>query len=249
MLLGSLLLHITAALILPGIKFERLPESKPTLVIELEPPKPAEKPLPKPEAVIPEPTPQPAPPPEKVQPQPKEKPPEVKPPDTKPLPAPTPATEAPPVMTAAPKADTRPSETIPVPSPVPSTPTREAAPAPVAPPAPAKPSGPSEEELENARVQYGKLVRDTLEKHKKYPNIAIQRGYEGTVELEVIVDDKGKIVSVKVSRKSPYPVLDEAAVEMARNRQIPLPPSEMIRGKLRPYTVPVPFKLDKEDED
>lgn len=247
MLLGSLLLHITAAVILPGIKFDRLPEPKPTLVIELEPPRAEEKPLPTP--IPSEPTPQPTPPPEKTPPQPKEKPPEVKPPEPKPLPAPTPVTEAPPVMTAAPKADTRPSETVPVPVPTPSPPTRESAPAPVTPPAPPKPSGPSEEELENARAQYGKLVRDAVEKHKKYPNIAIQRGYEGTVELEVIVDDKGKIVSVKVSRKSPYPILDEAAVEMAKKAEIPLPPSEIIRGRLKPYHIPVPFKLDKEDED
>jgi len=46
----------------------------------------------------------------------------------------------------------------------------------------------------------------------KYPRIARKRGYQGTVVLEVLVDQEGKVGDLRISESSGYSILDRAAM-------------------------------------
>jgi protein TonB len=45
----------------------------------------------------------------------------------------------------------------------------------------------------------------------KYPRLARKRGYEGTVILEVLVDEKGRVADLRVYDSSGYEILDQSA--------------------------------------
>lgn len=51
-----------------------------------------------------------------------------------------------------------------------------------------------------------------------YPGIAIRNRYQGTPTIEILVDPSGAVTSAKVVKSSGYPVLDEAAMQVVKNR-------------------------------
>jgi protein TonB len=51
-----------------------------------------------------------------------------------------------------------------------------------------------------------------------YPGVAQRNHYEGTVIIEFTVDEAGKISEAKVSKSSGYSVLDEAALNVVKQR-------------------------------
>ncbi|MBW1722340.1 MAG: energy transducer TonB [Deltaproteobacteria bacterium] len=50
----------------------------------------------------------------------------------------------------------------------------------------------------------------------RYPRIARRRGYQGVVQMEVLVDREGKAKEVRLLHSSGYPVLDKAALNAVR---------------------------------
>ena len=75
-----------------------------------------------------------------------------------------------------------------------------------------------------------------------YPVLAIQRGWQGTVLLRVVVGADGTIKSVKVARSSGYSILDGRAVNAVRQWK----GRPAMRGDIPVETVellPVQFKL------
>lgn len=51
-----------------------------------------------------------------------------------------------------------------------------------------------------------------------YPSIALRNHYQGTAVVEFVVDEAGRLVSVKLQKSSGFPVLDEEALETIKNR-------------------------------
>lgn len=51
----------------------------------------------------------------------------------------------------------------------------------------------------------------------RYPRPALERGWEGTVLLQVSVTAGGNVAELKVERTSGHPVLDRAALEAVRS--------------------------------
>lgn len=51
----------------------------------------------------------------------------------------------------------------------------------------------------------------------EYPKIARKRGYQGSVVLEVLVDRNGKVVDLRVTKASDYPILDKAAITTVKD--------------------------------
>jgi periplasmic protein TonB len=52
----------------------------------------------------------------------------------------------------------------------------------------------------------------------RYPSIALRNHYEGTVIVEFVVDDAGRLTEVKIQKSSGYPVLDDEALDTIKNR-------------------------------
>ena len=60
----------------------------------------------------------------------------------------------------------------------------------------------------------------------QYPSVALRNHYEGTAVIEIAVDSAGRITEVKIFKSSGFPVLDEAALDVVKNRWhfLPGPP-------------------------
>jgi protein TonB len=76
----------------------------------------------------------------------------------------------------------------------------------------------------------------------EYPRLARRRGYQGTVVLEVLVDQKGRVGDLKVFQSSGHTVLDKAAMTSVKEWLF----EPAIRGNERVETwvkVPIRFQL------
>jgi len=135
-------------------------------------------------------------------------------------------TEAPPVISAAPKTDVAPVVVAPPP-----------------PPEPPKPIGPSQQDIDAARNQYGTELANALARYKQYPKIAQMRGYQGEVLIDVQMDSNGNVTSSKIHQSSGYESLDNQALEMVKKASpLPAPPT-LLRGRSFNVLVPVSFHL------
>lgn len=76
----------------------------------------------------------------------------------------------------------------------------------------------------------------------KYPTLARRRGWEGTVQLLVLVLENGRVGDISVARSSGHPLLDEAALKaVARYQFVPgLQGNETVSMRVQ---VPVHFRL------
>ncbi len=86
------------------------------------------------------------------------------------------------------------------------------------------------------------LVRH-LERYKRYPSDAQDRGEEGVVLLGFTVDRTGHVLAHHIVRSSGHPELDDEVMSMIERAQ-PLPPfpQTMTEAKLE-LTVPIRFSL------
>jgi protein TonB len=141
----------------------------------------------------------------------------------------------------------------PAPAAAPSTP--EPAPAPsagppiaavAAEPAPAEAAARDSPEVPDASLleAYRLALIDAAKRYKRYPMQAMERGWEGRVEIRVVVGANGMIKSALVKRSSRYQVLDDQALDMVRRafnalaQDRPAP-----RGREFSVDVPVIFEL------
>jgi len=189
-----------------------------------------------------QPKPPPAPEPPKPEPEKPREPPKKPLPPVKPQPIPIPRAEAPP---PAPVRESEP----PPPAVIAAAPrSSEPPPAftapPPPPPEPPKPKGPTDQEVDSARGNYGSLLSREFAKHKQYPRVAQMRGWQGTTRVELHIDANGNVISSIVSESSGFEVLDKQALEMVRKASpLPLPP-ETLRGREFAIIVPIAFRLE-----
>lgn len=138
--------------------------------------------------------------------------------DRLPLPAPTetlpePVTGTPErqLLVAPPLVDPTPASVAIVPPPPPVV----RAPAPVA-----------DDALEKERTAYAALVARAVEQRRRYPRIALERGWEGVVELRVHFRKGGLVADIVILRSSGFQALDDQAIDMVRSADLPrLPPA------------------------
>lgn len=76
----------------------------------------------------------------------------------------------------------------------------------------------------------------------KYPSIARKRGYEGTVILEVLVDEKGKVKKLRILSSSTHNLLDKAAMKSVRRWSFE-PATQGSAAVAMWVKVPVSFRL------
>jgi periplasmic protein TonB len=134
---------------------------------------------------------------------------EPQPDDTEPQPTDQP-TEVPQVMPVVAAAD--PSAVafaVPVPGAVAIAPMAHLA----TPPPPVVKAPPAKPTTFNPHAGTGGVFPDPM-----YPSMALRNHYEGTVIIEIIVEESGEISSAKVYKSSGFTVLDEAALSVVQNR-------------------------------
>lgn len=78
---------------------------------------------------------------------------------------------------------------------------------------------------------------------KRYPVMAMRRGWEGTVTLKVRVSAEGAAEDVAVQGSSGHEVLDGAAVEMVKKWKF-IPAKRGDTPVASSVVVPIIFKLD-----
>ena len=155
-----------------------------------------------------------------------------------PAPLPTPVEPEPVVAKAVEPA------AAPVPSPQPAALPSVAsiAPEPASTQAPARPSA---EALDASLLDaYRLALIDAARRYKRYPVQAMERGWEGRVEIRVVVGENGTIKSALVKRSSRYQILDDQALDMVRrafNALAQVQPAP--RGREFTVDVPVIFEL------
>jgi protein TonB len=108
-------------------------------------------------------------------------------------------------------------------APQPAPPVQTAAiPAPIARPMPAPaPAGPV------VSAGYRAALSAWLERNKRYPDSARERGEEGRGVLRFRVDRSGRVLSYAVVQSTGYPDLDAALDQMMRGAQLPAFPADM----------------------
>jgi protein TonB len=135
------------------------------------------------------------------------------------------------------------------PAPVPAPAAQAAAPASVASVSPQPvPDAPTELRTEafdaNLFDAYRLALIDAAKRYKRYPVQAMERGWEGRVEVRVVVGANGLIKSALVKSSSRYQILDDQALDMVRkafNALAQIQPAP--RGREFTVDVPVIFEL------
>jgi TonB family protein len=81
-----------------------------------------------------------------------------------------------------------------------------------------------------------------------YPHLAREAGQEGTAVVELLVNDKGEVSQARIKRSTGYPLLDNAALEDARNWRL-LPGTEAGKPICMWSQIAVSFRLEEYTED
>jgi protein TonB len=81
--------------------------------------------------------------------------------------------------------------------------------------------------------------------HPPYPEEARRAGHEGVVHLKVMVNERGRVTSVSITRSSGHPSLDERALSTIRDRWLFKPARRGNTSIAAEVIVPVRFTLEK----
>jgi protein TonB len=78
---------------------------------------------------------------------------------------------------------------------------------------------------------------------RAYPSLAKRRGYEGTVILDVLVDETGRVVELEVAQSSGFRILDRSAMADVKAWRFE-PARKGGRAISMPVKVPVRYEID-----
>jgi protein TonB len=159
-----------------------------------------------------------------------------------PAPAPSPPVETPVAAAPAPKPKPQPrpdakpapaprqepreiAEPAPAPAPTPAPPVAAVKPQPVAPVVPAVP------DTASLIAQYRAALLAEAGRHKRYPLVALDNGWEGEVVVRLGIAADGSIASLDVKSSSGHAALDRQALEMFRKARAEVTVPAALRGK------------------
>ncbi|MCW8126432.1 TonB family protein [Microbulbifer halophilus] len=92
------------------------------------------------------------------------------------------------------------------------------------------------------QLYHSQLLRHTYG-HIRYPQRAQERGQEGSVRLNVTIDQRGEVRDVQTVQDSRYATLNRAARKAVEDASpFPTAPSQLIEDEFR-FTLPITFQL------
>jgi protein TonB len=152
----------------------------------------------------------------------------------KPAPKPKPRLEAKPAPAPSIEPEKRreapPAVAAPAPAPAPA-PSPAPSPAPIAKAAPAPQQAPAVPDTASLIARYRAALLAEAGRHKRYPPVALDNGWEGEVVVRMAIGADGSIAALDVRSSSGHPVLDRQALEMFRKARPQVPVPEALRGK------------------
>jgi protein TonB len=94
-----------------------------------------------------------------------------------------------------------------------------------------------------AMRDYTPLIVQKIFRQTSYPGRAVQRGWEGTVRMSVLINKSGALEKIAITQSSQYTILDKAAVK-AVEQAAPFPeiPDEL-NTRVFDLSVPITFQL------
>ena len=145
-------------------------------------------------------------------------------PTPKPKPRPRPEAKPAPAPRQEPERIAEPAPPAPAPAPVPAPPVAAAKPQ----PAPAVPAVPDAASL---IAQYRAALLAEARRHKRYPLVALDNGWEGEVVVRMAIAADGSIAGLDVKSSSGHAALDRQALEMFRKARAEVTLPAALRGK------------------
>lgn len=91
--------------------------------------------------------------------------------------------------------------------------------------------------------QYRLALIGVARRHKLYPDAARERGWEGRVAVELVLDADGALAAATVKHSSGHAVLDQEALQMLRRAAALTPVPPALKGREFRLEVPVLFEL------
>jgi protein TonB len=90
---------------------------------------------------------------------------------------------------------------------------------------------------------YLQSIYQKIEKYKRYPRLARDRGIEGSILVEFVLDSNGKLLHNQVLRSSGFKILDrEALLTIRRAAPFPKLPAHQMAGQVV-LKIPITFEL------
>jgi len=90
---------------------------------------------------------------------------------------------------------------------------------------------------------YRLALIDAAKRYRRYPVQAMDRGWQGRVEVRVVIGIDGTIKRTHVKTSSSYRVLDEQALDMVKRGKLLTQVPSVLRGREFSVDIPVIFEL------
>lgn len=81
-------------------------------------------------------------------------------------------------------------------------------------------------------------------RYKRYPAIALEKGWQGRVEVRLVIGANGMLASAAIKTSSGHEVLDNQALDMLKKGKTTVQIPSGLRGREFAVDVPVIFNLD-----
>ncbi len=81
-------------------------------------------------------------------------------------------------------------------------------------------------------------------RYKRYPAIAMEKGWQGKVEVRMVIGANGMLASASIKTSSGHDILDNQAMDMLKKGKTTVQIPASLRGREFSIDVPVIFNLD-----
>lgn len=95
--------------------------------------------------------------------------------------------------------------------------------------------------------QYRLALIAAAGQYKRYPAIAMEKGWRGRVEVRMVIGANGMLAGVSIKTSSGHVILDNQAIDMLRKGKTTVQIPASLRGRVFSLDVPVIFALDNPD--
>jgi periplasmic protein TonB len=92
--------------------------------------------------------------------------------------------------------------------------------------------------------QYRLALIVATRRYKRYPAIAMEKGWQGRVEVHMVIGANGMLASASIKTGSGHDILDNQALDMLKKGKTTVPIPASLRGREFSIDVPVIFNLD-----